>query len=93
MLFSTYLYSIPEWNLPLSRGHPTPIRIVSFEKPAITPFGTPRVSSPATEMDPAKLNAELLEVDKGIGLGLTSGRPNSPMLPRTPSRGDFKLDE
>ncbi|KAG8423345.1 UDP-galactose transporter Gms1 [Metarhizium acridum] len=77
VLLATYIYSVPERRL----HRPPPVRIVSFEKPAIvqtvTPLQTPRTA------DTRRLNTESFE---GRGVGKTTSRPSSPMLPRVASR-------
>jgi solute carrier family 35 (UDP-sugar transporter), member A1/2/3 len=60
---------------------PPPIRIASFEKPAIDPVYTPR-NSTGNRLNPFEVNAKL-----------ATSRPSSPMLARTPSRGNIKRDE
>ncbi|KAH0601888.1 hypothetical protein MHUMG1_00767 [Metarhizium humberi] len=77
VLLATYIYSVPERRL----HRPPAMRIVSFEKPAIeqtvTPLQTPRTA------DVRRLNTDPLE---GRGVGKTTSRPSSPMLPRVASR-------
>lgn len=64
------------------------MRIVSFEKPAIeqtvTPLQTPRTA------DFRRLNADPFD---SKGLGKTTSRPGSPMLPRVASRTHVHKEE
>ena len=94
VLLSTYLYSTPERNFPLARRRrPPPIHIAELEKPTIAPLMTPRLgaSTPGWNGKPSRLMLD--PMDAGNGLGLSSSTPKSPMLPRVPSRGDFKRDD
>lgn len=98
VLFSTYLYSIPQRKLPGKR--PPPVKIASFEKAAIAPIMTPRGAStprlgvPGMDHNVSRMTLDPLEARRGeLGLGLTSSRPNSPMLPRVPSRSNFNRDD
>ncbi|UNI17992.1 UDP-galactose transporter Gms1 [Purpureocillium takamizusanense] len=77
VLAATYLYSVPERSL----HRPPPMRIASFEKPAIEKLITP-ASTPRT-LDPPRLNLDPFDAK---GLGVTSSRPSSPMLARQKSR-------
>ena len=91
VLLSTYLYNLPDrHHIP---GHrPPPIRIVSFEKPAISPAMTPRVVATPRAVEPNRLALDPF-LSAGADEGLTSSRPATPMLPRIPSRGDFSKRE
>ncbi|QUC21038.1 uncharacterized protein UV8b_05279 [Ustilaginoidea virens] len=80
VLLATYIYSVPERRL----HRPPPVRIVSFEKPAIEEVGTPLHTPRAA--DPRRLNTDPFTSQ---GLGKSSSRPGSPMLPRTASRSHF----
>lgn len=98
VLLSTYLYSTPERHLSLAgrrlRPRPQPIHVAELEKPTIAPLHTPRLgASPPSRgaRQPSRLMLDPL--DAGKGLGLSSSRPESPMLPRVPSRGNMKRDE
>lgn len=80
VLLAVWLYSTPERNL----NRPPPIRIASFEKPAIertfTPGTTPRSA------DARRLNMDPFD---NKSLGLSSSRPNSPApMPRQVSKGN-----
>ena len=89
VLLSTYLYTVPERKL--IPGHrPPPIDIVSFEKPAITPLLTPKLPASPRMTDPTRLN---LDPYDGRGMGLSSSRPSTPMLPRTSSRANLSRDD
>ncbi|KAM3453368.1 hypothetical protein MY3296_003776 [Beauveria thailandica] len=76
VLAAVWLYSAPERG----RSRPAPLRIASFEKPAIertlTPGSTPRI------VDPRRLNMDPFDAK-----GLSSSRPSSPApTPRQVSR-------
>ncbi|KAF4121414.1 solute carrier family 35 (UDP-sugar transporter), member A1/2/3 [Geosmithia morbida] len=106
VLAATYLYNAPDHKIPaFVANRPKPIRVVSLEKPAIAPMGTPRLTPRGTPRLTPRLGSSTPDLDgvngaggrlhyepldSGKGLGLSSGLPNSPMLPRTPSRGDFQ---
>ncbi|KHN95895.1 udp-galactose transporter [Metarhizium album ARSEF 1941] len=77
VLLATYIYSVPERKL----HRPQPMRIVSFEKPAIVQTVT-SAQTPRT-VDVRRLNTDPFE---GRGGGKTTSRPTSPMLPRVGSR-------
>ncbi|KAG5930037.1 hypothetical protein E4U42_003198 [Claviceps africana] len=77
VLLATYIYSVPERKL--HRGYP--VRIVSFEKPAIEETVTSMQT--ARPAEPRRLNLDLFDDRK---FGKTSSRPGSPMLPRSTSR-------
>jgi len=95
VLLSMHLYSTPHRFIP---GHrPKPIRIVSLEKPAVTPLHTPRLGVPSPHLTGSPRVRPLdssgrthLDPFDMKGLGSTSSRPESPMLPRIPSRSDIK---
>lgn len=80
VLLATYIYSVPERKF----HRPPPVRIYSFEKPAIeqtlTPMQTPRLA------DARRLNLDPFD---GRDFGKSSSRPGSPMLPRSASRSYF----
>lgn len=83
VLVAVWLYSSPE----RVRSRPAPLRIASFEKPAIertfTPGSTPR------GLDARRLNMDPFDAK---GLGLTSSRPSSPApTPRQVSRTNSNL--
>jgi len=63
------------------------MRIASFEKPAIEKLITP-ASTPRTT-DAPRLNLDPFDAK---GLGVTSSRPSSPMLPRQKSRTHLHRD-
>lgn len=103
-MLSTYLYSLPDrhhHHIIPGRKPPPPIRIASFEKPSISPALTPRLVATPRVVEPGRLALDPFHLSVaagggGAGLGgggdeagLTSSRPNTPMLPRIPSRGDF----
>ncbi|KAG6010216.1 hypothetical protein E4U21_007693 [Claviceps maximensis] len=76
VLLATYIYSVPERKL----HRPSPVRIVSFEKPTIEQTITPtQLSRPS---DLRRLNMDF----DGRNFGKSSSRPGSPMLPRSSSR-------
>ncbi|KAK7418080.1 UDP-galactose transporter Gms1 [Neonectria punicea] len=77
VLLSTYIYSSSERSI----HRPPPIQIAKFERPAIERVYTPRGSA----------GARLTPFDANIAL--TTSRPNSPMLPRQPSRTNIKRDD
>lgn len=90
VLLSTYIYSLPNDRKMPGQRRPPPIRIASLEKTAITPVMTPRLSA-TPRQDHNRLS--LLDPLETKGIGLTSSRPASPMLPRTASKLNFKRDE
>ncbi|KAF4964160.1 hypothetical protein FZEAL_10886 [Fusarium zealandicum] len=79
VLLSTWIYNGSDRVI----RRPPPIQIHGFEKPAIEPYLTPR------NMAPDRLSANPFDGP----VGLTSSRPNSPMLPRQASRTNIKRAE
>ncbi|KAG5987161.1 hypothetical protein E4U43_005205 [Claviceps pusilla] len=80
VLLATYIYSVPERKL----HRQPPVRIVSFEKPAIEQTITPiQTSRPA---EPRRLNLDTFD---SRNFAKSSSRPGSPMLPRSASRSFF----
>ncbi|KAF7561678.1 hypothetical protein G7046_g2475 [Stylonectria norvegica] len=77
VILSTYIYSATE----RTTHRPAPIRIASFEKPAIEHVYTPR-NTHGNRLNPFEVNA-----------ALATSRPNSPMLQRQPSRSNIKREE
>lgn len=86
VLLATYLYSLPDRRIGRIGRIPPPIRIASFEKPAIervhTPRAMPNTPDPFAKWGPA-----------GTGLAVSTSRPSSPMLPRQNSRQFLKRDD
>ncbi|KAL2692359.1 hypothetical protein Neosp_002765 [[Neocosmospora] mangrovei] len=81
VLLSTWIYNASDRVI----RRPPPIQIHSFEKAAIEPYQTPR------NMAANRLSVNPLDYEGP--LGLTTSRPSSPMLPRTPSRLNVKREE
>ncbi|KAH7129992.1 nucleotide-sugar transporter-domain-containing protein [Dactylonectria estremocensis] len=79
VLLSTYIYSSGE----RSPHRPAAIKIAKFERPTIERVYTPRGTSGA--------RMTLAPFDENVGI--TTSRPNSPMLPRQPSRTNIKRDD
>lgn len=84
VLFSTYLYSATD----RIAHRPPPIKIASFEKPMIESVFTPGATTPRSG-ELRKMTLDPMDA-RGRGLGLSTSRPNSPMLPRQPSRGNWR---
>ncbi|KEY66765.1 hypothetical protein S7711_07547 [Stachybotrys chartarum IBT 7711] len=84
VMLSTYLYNGPD------RGsfRPPPIKIATFEKPMIEKQHTPRVTPKST--DPSRLNLDPFDIK---GLGMSTSRPNTPMIVRQPSRTNLRREE
>ncbi|KAF4444793.1 putative UDP-galactose transporter [Fusarium austroafricanum] len=74
VLLSTWIYNGSDRAI----RRPPPIQIHSFEKPTIEPSQTPRNL-------PSRLTVNPIESP----MGLTTSRPSTPLLPRTPSRSNF----
>ncbi|KAJ4321207.1 UDP-galactose transporter Gms1 [Fusarium piperis] len=81
VLLSTWIYNASDRVI----RRPPPIQIHTFEKAAIEPYQTPR------NMAVNRLSVNPLDFEGP--LGLTTSRPSSPMLPRTPSRINMKREE
>ncbi|KAH6955898.1 nucleotide-sugar transporter-domain-containing protein [Ilyonectria sp. MPI-CAGE-AT-0026] len=79
VLLSTYIYGSSDRSI----HRPAPIKIAKFEKSTIERVYTPRGTS-GTRMTLAPFDGNV---------GVTSSRPNSPMLPRQPSRTNIKRDD
>ncbi|KAH7323050.1 putative UDP-galactose transporter [Stachybotrys elegans] len=84
VMLATYLYSNSDRGI----HRPPPIRIASFEKPLVEKPHTPRLA-PKHMPDRGRLTLDPFDVK---GLGISSSRPNSPMLPRQPSRTRLVLE-
>ncbi|KAF5968864.1 putative UDP-galactose transporter [Fusarium bulbicola] len=78
VLLSTWIYNGSDRAI----RRPPPIQIHSFEKPAIESLQTPRNL-------PNRLTVNPMDSP----MGLTTSRPSTPLLPRTPSRSNFKRDD
>ncbi|GKU01661.1 udp-galactose transporter [Fusarium langsethiae] len=79
VLLSTWIYNGSDRTI----RRPPPIQIHSFEKPAIEPTQTPR------NLAVSRLSLNPMDSP----LGLTTSRPSTPLLPRTPSKSNFKRDD
>ncbi|KAH7161624.1 nucleotide-sugar transporter-domain-containing protein [Dactylonectria macrodidyma] len=79
VLLSTYIYSSSERTI----HRPAAIKIAKFERPTIERVYTPRGTSGA--------RLTLAPFDEDVGI--TTSRPNSPMLPRQPSRTNIKRED
>ncbi|KAF5970128.1 UDP-galactose transporter [Fusarium coicis] len=78
VLLSTWIYNGSDRAI----RRPPPIQIHSFEKPAIESLQTPRNLANRLTVNPMD-----------SPMGLTTSRPSTPLLPRTPSRSNFKRDD
>ncbi|KAF5615838.1 UDP-galactose transporter [Fusarium sp. NRRL 52700] len=78
VLLSTWIYNGSDRVI----RRPPPIQIHSFEKPTIESLQTPRNMANRLAVHPMD-----------SPMGLTTSRPSTPLLPRTPSRSNFKRDD